>query len=223
MGDQFKAFADSFALPFTPVLMGRRVRPFALYHQHWLDQIESPFMQPDAPATIFDLEIASVICACGYGEIEQVANHRKNWLEKLGWQLRALTTDISKEAATFQAYIHHYIQIPKMWGSAGSVPLANSRFPDVLSIVTTLMRGNYGTKEEIWMTPVGEAHWSAASIRRDEGCEINLITPRDEAWIANFERRKQERELKRQMKGFKKRKRKSTTNAECSRARPSGQ
>lgn len=181
-------FQEAFAS--TPhEVMGKRLRPFCLYYQFWLDFIESPLWTGKRPASLIDLEIATRLCSCDYGEAERIIQEHRNrgrfhaWYWKvLGrwiWALKALRFNTKIEAEKFHAYIHSTYSPPEFHGSSRRNPA--EEFPPVLGTVCWLVEWGGWAERRVWMLPLGRAHWYVTGYLRNKGVSLKLVTERDKA------------------------------------------
>jgi hypothetical protein len=158
--------------------MGRKLRPFALYHQFWLEAIESPLLS-GAESSPADLEIACRICACGYGEAPWAIKRKPGPFFAWHWTEQAANRELVK----FGAYLTACNAQPDMHGTSAGPDdgVDRSSFPGTLALLGALVRGGLegGSLEKLWMTPVGQAVWWSLQFARAEGANINLKTAHD--------------------------------------------
>lgn len=166
-------------------VMGRKLRPFSLYHQLWLEVIGSPLLDREKTSTPSDLEIATRICSADYGEVEHQVKLPPPLL--FGWRWRGQKFD--REMMKFVAYLNDYNSQPDVV-SAQSRPQTKgnvgdtSTWPDSLGIVCSLMRNGF-SEQTAWMCPVGKAVWYSCGFARAEGGDIRVKS----ALESEFERR----------------------------------
>ncbi len=203
MGD-WTSFEEAFIHTDDHRVLGRKLRPFSLYHQLILEAIGSPVMSADRPVTLIDLEIASRVCASDYGGYRS-AGRRSGWLGKLWWLARALRADTQKEMLAMDRYFKDYTSVPDRWENGGEVKgsgKAYSEFPAPLSVVGCLMANGFqaGDEKKVWMTPLGAAHWYCATFLRMDGADLKLMTEHDREFIEGF-KREQEKQRREQEEG----------------------
>lgn len=192
------SFEESFIHTNAHKVLGHRLRPFSLYHQLILEAISSPIMGGSGIVTLIDLEIACRICASDYNGYQD-ASRRIGWFGKLRWGIKALTRSLEKEAAKFDAYFSDFVALPETHGQGGSQEgKTYHEFPAPLSVAGCLMANGFesGRRKEIWMTPLGEAHWYCATFLRLDGADLNLITEHDREIMDGLRRRKKEKAQK---------------------------
>lgn len=193
------AFEESFIHSDNHRVLGYRLRPFSLYHQMVLEAIGSPIMGGEKMVTLIDLEIACRVCASGFNEYQK-ASRRPGFFGKARWAIKALVSSLDDEIAAFDRYFTDYVALPETHGSQASSKggKAYSEFPAPLSVAGCLMASGFegGSREKIWMTPLGEAHWYCATFLRLEGVDLKLITEHDREFIEGFKRQRAERARK---------------------------
>jgi hypothetical protein len=192
------AFEESFIHSSNHRVLGYRLRPFSLYHQMILEAIGSPIMGGEKMVTLIDLEIACRVCASGFNEYEK-AGRREGFWGKLRWSIKALTSSLEDEIAAFDRYFTDFVALPETHNSPSSTNgKAYTEFPAPLSVAGCLMASGFegGSRERIWMTPLGEAHWYCATFLRLEGVDLKLITDHDREFIEGFKRQRAEKAKK---------------------------
>lgn len=168
--------------------MGRKLRPFCLEYQFWLQVYRSPLVTGEQVISVADLEIASLICTSDYGQAKFIPDQhaKRHWWNKAGFFLKHCRRDLLGEVAAFVAYVQDWSTAPDSWVPEAAMVKATTGnagepFPSVLSVAAVLMNGGFegGRREAIWMCPVGEAHWWATALQRARGEEVNVKTPHD--------------------------------------------
>jgi len=189
------SFEESFIHTDDHKVLGYHLKPFSLYHQFILEAVASPVMGGKSKITIFDLEIACRICASDYNTYQKVSK-RPNFFQKMIWILRALWYSLPKELKKFDAYFEDYVSLPERYEgkTASKDGKVYSDFPAPLSVAGCLMANGFeaGRRKEIWMTPLGEAHWYCATFLRMEGVDLKLITEHDREFIEGLRKRRED-------------------------------
>lgn len=185
------AFEESFIHSDDHRVLGHRLRPFSLYHQMMLEAIGSPVVSGRSAISIVDLEVACRVCASGYNEYRKAAE-RVGFFRKFLFAKKVLTTDMKSELLKFDRYFSDYVALPE---KHGDTPVSKDGkvyqdFPAPLSVVGLLMSRGFegGSREKIWMTPIGEAHWYCATFLRLDGEDLKLITEHDREFIEGLRR-----------------------------------
>lgn len=173
-----RRFAESFLDQPTFHVLGRRLRPFSLYHYFGLELIESPFLAAD-PATPIDLELASRICACRYGDI-RASLFKNSFLRQLRWIVRLRYSNWDSEAATFAAYLHAHLALPEFWKKEET---KHSPFPLSLSLAASLLRHSHLSEREVWMMPFARAYWYVTAFTMQDGLAPDLVSPEEESLL----------------------------------------
>lgn len=182
-------------------ILGRRVRPFSVYHAHWLEVVESPLWVGGRKATLADLHLAVRICACDWREAPGVIR-RPGWVQKADFTLRALLGkgQFERWDEYQQDYLSHPHRTPKGSGLDKSDPLGKhgilkkdqtikcgdvntSPLPDVLMLVSGLMHLGHLSAREAWMMPYSEAEWLLAGLHFQAGHEGSVSTEHDREFL----------------------------------------
>ncbi|NDE16087.1 hypothetical protein EBZ80_14265 [bacterium] len=182
MNHHWRSFHEAFVNGKHKV-MGRSLRPFSLYHQLWLEVIESPLMDSRQKATPADLEIATRVCAAGYDEAPRVLRKRRPVL--FGWRYGQKTFD--REMALFAAYLRDFNAQPEVHQQMRQEKRGDvdtSAFPDTLAIACSLIRNGF-SEEAAWTMPIGKAVWYSCGFARAEGVDVQIKTAQEK----EFERR----------------------------------
>lgn len=186
-------FEESFVHTDNHRILGHRLKPLCLYYQFWLEVTGNAVMIPGKAVTIVDLEIACRICKTEYGRAWDVIENGVGRFEKWVFGIRAMRTNFPGAMAAFDRYVQDYLSPPER-NKKGKKSYAD--FPPALSVASVLMANNFegGRREAIWMTPLGEAHWWAASFMRLKGAKLDLVTDHDREFIEGLRREKAEKE-----------------------------
>lgn len=183
-------------------VMGRRLRPFCAYHALWLEIAGSPLWRTAGSTTrkpsLADLDLASKICACGYGEAPAVIR-RPGKLEAWGFAFRALFG--SGQFDRWADYMDDYLSPPhrtaKVQGADPHDPLGKhgimkvnevhgknyADLPGALLLVAGLMHLGHVPAREAWMMPWSEAEWLLSALRLQAGGEIDVSNEHDREFL----------------------------------------
>ena len=194
----WKDFQESFANTGHRVL-GRRLRPFCLYYQFWLDTLDLPLLRGE-PSSLADLELGTRLCCCRYGEAEAMVGRRIGRLGQARWLLKTLRTRADREFAAFDVYIRDWFAPPETRFKAPATEDGTTyqMFPPTLSLACALIKHTGWEPPTVWMLPLGQVHWYLQGFLRAEGVETGLVTPHDEEFMEGLRR---EREHKKGTKG----------------------
>lgn len=162
------------------VVMGRKLRPYCAYHLFWLKLIGSPLIK-GGNITLPDMEAATRICSCRYGEAQKVLKRRRSDYLKFLW--KGVRYNLGEERDKFQAWSDDYNSPPTPEGGCQSSEstFTGEHLPHEIWIVTGLMTVLGLTEEQAWMTPLGKAEWylSVSNLYREKGSNILLGQERE--------------------------------------------
>ena len=175
-------------------VLGRKLRPFCLYYQFWLDVLDSPLPRGE-PSTLADLEVASRVCTCRYGEGER-AVRRLGTLGKAAWAARWAFANTAREFARFDAYLRDWFAPPETRIKPPETADGRTfeQFPQTLSLACAVIKNTGWPPERVWMLPIGQVHWYLAGFLRMDGVETGLITPQDREFMDGIARERTLRE-----------------------------
>jgi hypothetical protein len=188
------SFQESLVTSDDHYLMGRKLRPFCLEYQFWLEAIKSPLLT-GGDLGVIDFELASLICSSGYRQSSAIQRRRLNFFQKILWGIKVLRTDLRKERAAWERYLIDHCSMPERWGDNSGETEDGQKytdFPSVLGIVALLMKNNFegGSRESIFMAPLGEVHWYAVAFYRNDGTDVGLITDHDREMMEGIRKMK---------------------------------
>lgn len=108
--------------PGRAVILGKRLKPFTLWHWRTLDLLHSPFA-PDAPAdeepwTTQELLIATRICTLAPNADRKIAPGKWSWL-RWWWALRSNRGALSEHGRLLELYIHASCARPLLMNHEG--------------------------------------------------------------------------------------------------------
>lgn len=167
------SFGESFAHDEHRV-MGRKLRPFCLYYRLWMRIIGSPFVHADKPVGVADLELASRLCSCAFGEAEKSLRRRPGRIERWARALWMLWPGaLEREAKKMIAYLRDTATGPD-YAPGGE---SREEFPmEVLGVAALMMHGKF-SREDAWMLPFGEGVWMRAAFDLLQGGKPEVLTP----------------------------------------------
>lgn len=166
-------------------LMGRKLRPFAPWHRLWLNIIESP-LSLGGEIGHADLEIASRICAADYHTVPKVVR-KGRWLahkcRQAAMLWKMVRYPVPAQLAAWQAYVTDYCPELRFKKAGADTGAKFETLPSDLCLVATYRVLSHCTKEEAWMTPVGEAQWWIAAMRHGMGEDSGILPGQDRAML----------------------------------------
>lgn len=175
----FEAFAHT-----RHRVMGRRLRKFTIYHRFWLEAMRSPLVM-GGEVSMVDLELASRVCASGYGDVEGVIERGVGgWWSLAGWwfALRCFFLDPVREAAGWRGYLEDHVCGPNTHHGveASRDGRVYEDFPGVMDQVCAVIRATGWEPEVVWSLGPGEAEWYMAGVYRLRGVDMKVKTEHDE-------------------------------------------
>jgi hypothetical protein len=189
----FEAFAHT-----SHRVMGRKLNKFTLYHRFWLEAMESPLVLGGA-VSILDIELASRVCGCRYGEVERaIAGGAGGWKSWKGWwfALRCLVLNADVEARNWEEYLKDHICGPNTHSAAQTTKdgVAYEDFPGIMEQVCAVIRGTGWEPETVWNLGPGEAEWYMCGVYRLRGVDMRVKSEHDEEFEAAMAADKAEEE-----------------------------
>jgi hypothetical protein len=164
-------------------VMGRRLMPFCAWHRLQLEYVQSPLVL-GGEVSWGQLDLASAICATQFPvAVEYKPPHR--WMAF--W--RAWRWPVVRELRAFEAYLADYASGPQIMENEGD----DKSVPDIDPIMTEVVayRKMSGcAREEAWNVPLGEMAWMNAAYARMQGAKFAIVTPVDEAIVAELRKRR---------------------------------
>jgi hypothetical protein len=168
-------------------VLGRRLRPFCLWHRLQLEYANSPLLT-GAPTTLADLEYAVAVCRTRFGELG-VARPPVGCWRRWAAYIRQAWWNVELERAKWTAYAMDYASSPKMMMSRGGS--AGESVPDMdeaLVEVAMYRRMTGCSREEPWEMPMGEVAWMNAAFARQKGAKFSIITPLDDEIVEEIKK-----------------------------------
>jgi hypothetical protein len=165
------------------VVLGRKLKPYCAYHLFWLKVIKSPLVTGGV-ITISDLEAASRICSCRYGEAGESIEPRA--FEKLRFYWRAMRYRLDKEIEAFQRFADDFNSPPTPESEGGESTFKGEQLPHEIWIVSGLINMGF-SPQEAWMTPLGEAEWYLSVGNLHNGKPSNILTGHDREFRAGLQ------------------------------------
>lgn len=175
-------FGEAFALLPTPRVLGWRLRPFSLWHQLLLEEIDSPFVTGTAP-TGPDLVRAVAICRCRHPYV-RIDLPRGTGLYTLAHLAGRFRQHLERfKAYAKQAHCRPEVTIHPPKGvtgdSRGSAPEVFRLHLSVLALVHD--------RSAAWDCPAGQAEWYHMEAQRAKGVDVDYLTEKTRADWARLE------------------------------------
>ena len=171
-------FAES-VLNLNHRVLGKRLKPFSLWHALLLEATRSPIWAGHGPITLPDLHAAVAICS----------NEWPKFNLKAGFFTILRNSCISDDRLQFEgkkliAYFNDYNSVPMLWTEDKKDFKEKPRCPLPLSLdlVAWLVRHGFGEARS-WNMPIGLAHWYYIACARQRGGEIDLVSPEEQLVI----------------------------------------
>lgn len=157
------------------VVLGRRMRPFSLWHRLLLRDIESPLLDAARAITPQDLDKAVSICRCRYQQVNFAA--RPVYSPTLLWHVAA--GGLAKGTAAFAEYLRDfcarpdYVILPNP-NVKGPPPLPLGRPETELSQAATVIGWSHWTDRYVWELPECQVEHYAAMAQEAAGARLDF-------------------------------------------------
>jgi hypothetical protein len=171
------------------VVLGRRLRPFSMWHQQMLEGIGSPFLStwkrsPTSLELVRSLYIATTVCRLRpmqtLGPASWCAALRRKWLVfrfyfRLGLRRPGLRlTRLLIEAAKFRAYMNDYSSAPIPFPNKRTRPVQSP--PSLYQVELYLRFHRQVGLREAWGKSPAEIAWANIAAQEADGAEISIMT-----------------------------------------------
>lgn len=170
-------FAEAFLHLASHRVMGRRLRPFSMWHKLQLEYANSPLLT-GGDVGVADLVFAAEVCCTRFPRIA-VNRIPRRGLRRILWMLWAERVDLRRERDAFEAYSEDYCSLPKI--EAAKKGEKTQDMDDCLSDVGLYRKMTGCPRGEAWDIPLGELYWMNAMFSRSEGADFSIVTPIEEA------------------------------------------
>jgi len=171
-------FAES-VLNLEHRVLGKKLKPFSLWHALLLDAVKSPIWIGRGALTLPDLHAAVAICSQEWPSFNLKAGIftilRNSFLR--GERLE-------RESRKLLAYFSDYNAVPMLWTSdkPEDKEAKKCQLPMALDLVAWLVRHGFGEARS-WNMPIGLAHWYYIACAKQRGSEIDLVSPEEQLVI----------------------------------------
>ena len=166
-------------------LLGRKLKPFCLYYQFWLENVQSPLLQ-GGPVENDDIILFWRICQLKFGENPRI---RKTDF------LRTIWCDKAKAHRIIVAYLTDYFSPPQLWQKSMPVGIETHRgpMPQTLQLLSRCMMLGF-SHEEAWMLPLGLAHWYSAAHIENTHSGLSFQTEHQRKMMEEMKKRQEAKE-----------------------------
>lgn len=172
-------FAES-VLNLNHRVLGKRLKPFSLWHALILEAIGSPIWLGKGTLTLPDLHAAVAVCSNEWPKF----NLKADFLTILRNSLISLDR-LQNEGKKLVAYFNDYNSVPMLWTAdkKETKEPAKCALPMALDLVAWLVRHGFGEARS-WNMPIGLAHWYYVACAKQRGSDIDLVSPEEQLVIA---------------------------------------
>lgn len=178
-------FAES-VLNLNHRVLGKKLKPFSLWHALLLEAIGSPIWVGQGRLTLQDLHAAVAVCSNEWPAF----NLKAGWMTVLR---NSCITDyqLQVEGKKLVSYFNDYNSVPMLWteDKKESKNKPKCSLPLSLDLVAWLVRHGFGESRS-WNMPIGLAHWYYIACARQRGGEIDLVSPEEQLVIEEVKRKK---------------------------------
>ena len=156
-------------------VLGRRLRPFCLWHSLQL----SAFEGVQAPTAYTQLALAADVCRLRAGEVYRAPRGIRRRIERVRALCYARRPGaLLEQIEAFADYRRAWSSGPRFWTRSGSVAC---KTPWQLLLAARLVRLSGRSWVAAWETPLGRALWLATALAEASGTPVSLMTEADEA------------------------------------------
>ncbi len=170
-------------------VLGRRLRPFCLWHRFLLEAIESPLLIPGATLLPVDLRRAVAICRNRFreGRVRPLPSLLDAW--------RLAGRGFAREQAAFEEYIGDFhvrpiYAIKTDTGSKAKRGFPAGPPPEILSLVGDIIGWSSWPDWRVWELPIGEVHFYASCVENARlaptGSQQDWLTDRERKFQADL-------------------------------------
>lgn len=174
-------------------VLGKKLKPFSLYHHFVLEAIESPLVKGQ-PSSIIDLYIAACVCSQEY-PLDQTKIPTGSWWSILVNSFRfgyySVRYKHSREVAKFYHYTKDFSSMPNFWNEKGKNGKKPTGLPDVFAIMVTLIVSLGYKEKDAWNCPVGKAVWLSTASSIINGAESKIISAEAKAFMDSMKNGKE--------------------------------
>jgi hypothetical protein len=154
-------------------VLGRRLRPFSLWHLLLLSEVESPLIQA-APIAAHDLVVGVELCRCVYPA--STLGGRSLWRRILNaWHIAG--GGLSRQVERFRAYREDFESPPdySIVPPERSSGTTRGQPPLLFQLLVATIKVARCGRQEAWGVSPGEAAWYRAEWLKERGCDVDFI------------------------------------------------
>jgi hypothetical protein len=160
-------------------ILGRRLKPFSLWHRHLLDAIHSPFLYGDE-LRFWDMREAVGICSLSFPH----SKVRRPWIIPflcffvLGFPRSQWTRFLKRTRDKLLDYFGDYISRPEYTIKGPEVPPGPvlGPIPEGFIVVCDVISFLKCSEKEAWDLPVARAYWYQMGSYRAQKEQIDFMT-----------------------------------------------
>lgn len=188
------AFATAFSEAFINSrvrVLGKVLQPFSLRHLLWLASVDSPFAKLVEAESIdvsqlkfHHLRVFVAICSSkNDDEVWKNLYSRLRFRGRFAWSRNAAWVGV-------MAYIRDFVTSPHILSTAGKERSLGG--PWLVRLVAILCKNGFGTAEQVWNLPLGQALWYSAALAEVDG----MVTLGDKEYEEFLARKAEKAKLK---------------------------
>ncbi len=162
-------------------VLGKRLRPFSLWHELVLEHLQSPFLHKNRPLLPEDLCTAVAVCGSAFPHV----NVRLRTTPALLWRMAG--GGFARELKSFLAYIGDYLTEPDFavvqataMESPGSRTDLYGQPPAAMAMAADIVAWSGWSREVVLNLPSGEARLWHAFTRKAAGQTLDWVDPSQE-------------------------------------------
>lgn len=149
-------------------VLGKALKPFALVHLMWLEQIGSPFVISSKEISLTDLQLAVQICSEDTNEGILAALDQG----KPGSNLESLKEEVER----FFSYINDFAAVPEYESRPGG---NIERIPGHLLTAASVIRETGWSDQTVWALPFGKLYWYHSAFHFLANHDTNVVSDAD--------------------------------------------
>lgn len=158
------------ALVQAPVILGRQLKPFSVYHALVLMQFDNAYMVGGLPARE-DFLAGILICCEGYEDnLKTFSLFERSRTYRFFWGLRLLFSNLEKAQADFDEYIRVFTDAPSYW-SGTDTKCSKVPWPFFLATVLLMYLPAF-SPQQIWDMPLCLAACYKSVIAEENGAQL---------------------------------------------------
>ncbi len=174
-------FVRALLSPPQPVIIGVRMKPYALGHSALLTSINSAFVCGQFPS-FEELIAAAFICSHSWEENQKLLRSRfRRWLILKTWGLFAGKFDIPSATVSMLQYIQTGDTYPETEPPERSETMRELSAPALARLYLFLRRSGF-SESEAWNMPCNAVNWMHAACSEEDG-KISLMSRKRRSFL----------------------------------------